>query len=58
MIHIFNNDNKVVFEKLKANICGRLSIVIHRYHEKDVTNIQRCKYVNNNWELAEPGHLV
>jgi len=58
LIHIINEDNKLVYEKLKNNICGGLSLVFHRYHEKDKTYIQRCKYQNNKWELAEKGNLV
>jgi len=58
LIHIIIEQNKLVFEKLKSNMCGGLSLVFHRYHEKDVTNIQRCEYVNDKWELAEKGNLV
>jgi len=46
LIHIINDNNKLVFEKLKNNICGGLSLVFHRYHEKDVTYIQQCKYID------------
>jgi len=45
LIHIINNENKIVFEKLKNNICGGLSLVFHRYH-KDITKIKRCEYIN------------
>jgi len=58
LIHIINEDNKIVYEKLKNNICGGLSLVFHRYHEKDKTCIQRCKYQNNKWELDSKGNLV
>jgi len=58
LIHIINEDNKIVYEKLKNNICGGLSLVFHRYHEKDKTYIQRCKYINNKWELDSKGYLV
>jgi len=58
LIHIKNDENKVVFEKLKSNMCGKLSLVFHRYHEKDVTYIQRCEYINDKWQLAEKGTLV
>jgi len=34
LIHINNEDNKLAYEKLKNNICGGLSLVFHRYHEK------------------------
>jgi len=58
LIHIITEDNKLVFEKLKNNICGGLSLVFHRYHERDVTYIQRCKYINGKWELDLKGNLV
>jgi len=58
LIHIINDENKIVFEKLKSSMCGGLSLVFHRYYEKDVTYIQRCEYVNNNWQMAEKGNLV
>jgi len=58
LIHIIKEDNKLVYEKLKNNICGGLSLVFHRYHEKDKTYIQRCKYQNNKWQLDSKGNLV
>jgi len=58
LIHIMNNENKLVFEKLKSNICGVLSLVFHRYHEKDVTYNQRCEYINNQCKLSITGNLV
>jgi len=58
LIHIISEQNKSVFEKLKSNMCGGLSLVFHRYHEKDVTYIQRCEYINDEWQLAEKGNLV
>jgi len=58
LIHIINDENKIVFEKLKSNICGELSLIFHRYHEKGVTYIQRCEYINNNRQLAKRGNLV
>jgi len=35
-----------------------LSFVFHRYHERDVTYIQRCKYIDGKWELDLKGNLV
>jgi len=58
LIHIINDENKVVFEKLKSNICGGLSLVFYGYHKKDITYIQRCEYVNNQWQLSNKGNLV
>jgi len=58
LIHIINDDNKLVFEKLKNNISGGLSLVFHRYHEKDVTYFQRCKYINGKWQLDLKGNFV
>jgi len=34
------------------------TFTIHRYHEKDVTYIQRCKYINGKWQLDLKGNLV
>jgi len=53
IILIISDKNKVLFEKLKSNMCGGLSLVFHRYHEKDVTYIQRCEYISDKWQLAE-----
>jgi len=58
LIHIINDENKLVFEKLKSNICGGLSLVFHRYHEKDITFIQRCEYINDQWQLSNKGNIV
>jgi len=58
LIHVINNESKLVFEKLKSNICGGLSLVFHRYHKKDVTFIHRCEYVDNQWQLLNKGNLV
>jgi len=58
LIHIINEDNKLVFEKSKNNICGGLSLVFHRYHEKDQTYIQICKYIDGKWQLDCKGNLV
>jgi len=52
LIHIIDENNKIVFEQLKNNICGGLSLVFHRYHEKDVTYIQRCEYKIINGSLV------
>jgi len=49
---------KLVFEKLKNNLCGGLSLVFHRYHEKNLTYIQRSKYINGKWQLDSKGNLV
>jgi len=58
LIHINNGENKVLFEKLKLNTCGGLSLVFHRYHEKDKTKIQRCEYINDKWQFGEKGNSV
>jgi hypothetical protein len=44
LIRIVDRKNKIVFDKLKSNICGGASIVYHRYHEKDKTEINRVHY--------------
>jgi len=40
LIHLIDEDNKEVFYKLKNSIFGGLSLVFHKYHEKDKTKIQ------------------
>jgi len=32
--------------------------VFHRYHERDVTYIERCKYIDGKWQLDSKGNLV
>ena len=44
MIWLFGEENKDVFYKFKKNITGGASIVFHRYHEKDTTQITRTHY--------------
>ena len=44
LIRIVDNIKKIVFDKLKSNICGGASIIYHRYHEKDKTEITRVHY--------------
>ena len=58
MIHLITEKNKEVFYKLKSNICGGLSLVFHRYHEKDVTKIQRTEYKDGEWKIGEEGKKV
>ena len=55
LIHLIDEDNKEVFYKLRESICGGLSLVFHRYHEKDVTKIQRTKYdeENDSWYVGK-----
>ena len=60
LIHLIDEDNKEVFYKLKNLICGGLSLVFHRYLEKDKTKIQRSKYdeVNDKWYVGEETNTV
>ena len=53
MIHLISEENKEVFYKLKSNICGGLSLVFHRYHERDVTKIQRTIFQDNTWKIGK-----
>jgi len=32
--------------------------VFHRYHERDKIYIQRCNYIDGNWQLDSKGNLV
>ena len=59
-IHIIDEDNKKVFNLMKDNIVGGASIVFHRYHEKNVTKIQRVHYdkENNRWYYDKFGKIV
>ena len=57
-IYIVDEENKQVYNLMKENIVGGPSIVFHRYHEKDVTKIQRVHYRidNNTWYYdGQPG---
>lgn len=60
MIHLIDEANKEVFQKLRDNIVGGPSIVFHRYHEADKTTIQRPVYdtETKQWELGKKGNLV
>jgi len=58
MIHLIDEENKIVFEKLKKNICGGPSVVFHRYHEADETQIKRPIYENGNWKEGKEGKVV
>ena len=59
LIRIVDNENREVFYKLKQNIVGGPSIVYHRYHEKDVTQITRVHYSENkSWYHESNGKFV
>ena len=60
LIRIINEKNHEVFYKFKKNIVGGASIVYHRYHEKDVTQITRVRYNNQNkeWNYDKEGKTV
>ncbi len=60
LIRIINKENHEVFYKLKKNIVGGASIVYHRYHEKDVTQITRVHYdqINKKWTHDQEGKTV
>lgn len=57
MIWLFGEENKEVFYKFKKNIRGGPSIVFHRYHEKDRTQITRTRY-EDEWTYDKEGKLV
>lgn len=44
MIYLIDEDNKEVFYKLKQNITGGASLVFHRYHEAEKTELTRTHY--------------
>jgi len=60
MIWLFGEENKEVFYKFKQNITGGASIVFHRYHEKDKTQITRTHYDNikKEWYYDKEGKDV
>ena len=47
---IFKEKNKDLHDLVKDNICGGLSIIFHRYHEKGITTLRR----NDYGEAARP----
>ena len=60
-IYLIDEENKDAFYKLKNNIVGGPSLVYHKYHEKDVTTIDRVYYDNESkqWNYDEgTGKLV
>jgi hypothetical protein len=60
MIYLIDEANKEVFYKLKNNITGGASIVFHRYHEADKTEISRVHYdlEKKTWNYDEHGKTV
>ena len=60
MIYLIDERNKRVFYKIKQNIVGGPSIVYHRYHEADVTQINRVHYneETKQWFYDENGKYV
>ena len=59
MMYLIDENNKKVFYKLQNNIVGGPSIVYHRYHEKDVSTIDRLQYSDNKWSYnAGSGKIV
>ena len=58
MIHLVTEENKEVFYKLTSSICGGLSLVFHRHHEKNKTKIKRPVYENNEWREGTEGKTV
>ncbi|ULU08451.1 hypothetical protein L3Y34_019562 [Caenorhabditis briggsae] len=53
MIWLFGEENKNAFYKLKKNITGGASIVFHRYHEVNKTEITRAHYNGTEWTYPE-----
>ena len=60
MIWLFGEENKDTFYKFKQNITGGASIVFHRYHEKDKTQITRTHYDmdKKEWYYDKEGKTV
>jgi hypothetical protein len=60
MIWLFSEENKDAFYKFKKNITGGASIVFHRYHEKDKTQISRTHYDTSQkeWSYDKDGKAV
>ncbi|EFP06777.1 hypothetical protein CRE_13804 [Caenorhabditis remanei] len=58
MIWLFLEENKDAFYKLKNNITGGASIVFHRYHEVNKTEITRPHYNDGEWTYDEKGKTV
>ena len=57
---LIDKENKDVYFAMKDNIQGGPSIVVHRYHEANKTQIQRCHYdiKNNKWYHDNYGKTV
>ena len=60
MIYLINEENKEVFYKLKQNITGGASLVFHRYHEAEKTEITRVHYDTDkkDWFYDKRGKTV
>jgi hypothetical protein len=60
LIYLIDEENKIVFEKLKSNITGGASIVFHRHHEAELTKIKRPIYNmdTQDWEIGNEGKTV
>ena len=60
MIYLIDEQNKEVFYKMKENITGGASIIFHRYHEADKTEITRVHYdlEKKEWYYDEQGTRV
>ncbi|UMM32809.1 hypothetical protein L5515_006485 [Caenorhabditis briggsae] len=58
MIWLFGEENKDAFYKFKKNITGGASIVFHRYHEANKTEITRTHYDDTEWAYPEKGKAV
>src|SRR5208283_2402165 len=60
MIYLIDEENKEVFYKMKQNITGGASIIFHRYHEADKTEITRVHYDDQKkeWYYDKSGKTV
>ena len=60
MIYLIDEENKEVFYELKQSITGGASLVFHRYHEADKTEITRVHYNSEkkDWYYDEIGKKV
>ena len=60
LIYLIDEENKIVFDKLKSNITGGASIVFHRHHQSGKTRIKRPIYdpKTQQWNLGKNGNTV
>ena len=59
-IHLISEDNKEVYAEMNRSVVGGASLVFHKYHEADVTRIQKATWNIADKEFVQdaPGKLV